>query len=150
MRACLGKENLFLGAEAKLFALAGKAERYSYCLYWNRLPALPAFIVSAAENAGLPISLVISAKCSVFSRFILKTTFLKKAMFSSPAAPQLLDSQKIGERMNSINYCSWGPLSFLIPRQIIFLKDQESKQVRWDPVDVSVMLTQSHRLFESI
>lgn len=150
MRACLGKENLFLGAEAKLFALAGKAERYSHCLYWNRLPALPAFIVSAAENAGLPISLVISAQCSVFSRFILKTTLKKKkeGMLSSPAAPQLLDSQKIGEHMNSINYCSWGALSFLIPCQIIFLKDQESKQVRWDPVDVSVMLTQS--LFESI
>lgn len=76
----------FLSAEAKPFALAGEAERYPDTLYRNRLLAMPAFIVSTAENGGLPISFMIGAKCSVFSRFILKTTFLKK-MFSSPAPP---------------------------------------------------------------
>lgn len=76
MRACPGKDRKkFLAAEAKPFALAGGAEGYPDTLYPSRLLAMAAFIVSTAENRGLPISLVVGAKCSVFSRFILKTTF---------------------------------------------------------------------------
>jgi len=65
------------GKERKI-CFAGEAERYPDLLYQSRFLAMPAFIVSTAKSTGLPTSLVFSAKCSAFSKFILKLHLKKK------------------------------------------------------------------------